>query len=83
MKDMAKMSDVQSQIRATVANALASALICGIDECEENDRPLTQLQKIDLAKYSIMNYDQAQEGINNLVFADVDAIRLRIEGGDS
>lgn len=58
---MVKLDEAQATVKATVATALAKALICGINECEENDHPLSELQMIDMAKYSIMNYDQAIE----------------------
>lgn len=57
--NLIRLDGAQSEIRATVANALAKALICGIDECDQNNRPLSQLQQIDLAKFSIMSYDEA------------------------
>lgn len=49
----------KSVIRATVSLALGEALITGIDECASCDRPLTQLQRINLATMSIMAYDKA------------------------
>jgi hypothetical protein len=68
-----KLSSVESTIRAAVSSALAKALICGINECAENKRELSELQMIDLAKYAIMNYDQAHEANANLsLFAELE-----------
>ena len=58
--------DAQSQLRATVSRALGRALVLGIDECEQEGHPLTQVQQISLATMAIMCYDQALEGIENL-----------------
>jgi len=63
-----KVSNVQSTIRATVSRALAEALICGIDECDEEKCELTQVQKINLATMSIMSYDKAIEACELIAF---------------
>lgn len=57
-----------SILRATASQALAEALICGIDECLQEKMPLTQLQQIHLAKMAIMSYDKILEGCVNLQF---------------
>ena len=55
------VEDAQSAVRATVSRALAEALVLGIDEAAQNERPLTQLQQIDVATMAIMSYDKAIE----------------------
>ena len=57
------MDEAQSAIRATVANALAEALVLGIDECEQRGYKLTQKQEIALAVMAVMSYDNAIEAV--------------------
>jgi hypothetical protein len=42
------LEDATGDLRATLANALASALVCGFDEAEQRGRPLTQVQREDV-----------------------------------
>lgn len=76
LAEMVKISEAESAIKTAVSSALAKALICGINECKDNRRELSELQMIDLAKYSIMNYDLAIEAIEGL------GLFARLEGGD-
>lgn len=62
----------KSQIRATVARALATALVTGIDQAAEELRPLSQVQQIDMATMAVMAYQHALEAAESLDFeADV------------
>lgn len=54
-----RVTSAQSTLRTAVARALATALVTGIDNCAEEDRPLTQLQEIDLATMHVMAYQEA------------------------
>ena len=58
----------KSTVRVAVSKALASALIGGFDEAAEEGRPLTQLQRIDVATMHIMAYSEAIEACNLLEF---------------
>lgn len=49
----------KSHLRATLARALAEALVCGIDNAAAEGRPLTQLQQIDVATMAVMAYHEA------------------------
>jgi hypothetical protein len=70
-----KLDSARSSVRVAVSRALAEALILGIDECNENDRPLSQLQQIDLATMSIMCYDNATKICETMdVFEILDSI---------
>lgn len=60
------LDSAKSEMRATVAIALSTSLITGIDECKETGHPLTQLQQIELAKMAVMSYDAAIAGCANL-----------------
>lgn len=61
------IEDAQSTIRATVANALAEALILGIDEVAQRGEPaLTQRQQVALAAMTVMSYDNALEAVEDL-----------------
>jgi hypothetical protein len=51
-----RVDSAQSEFRAAISTALAEALICGINECNEENMPLSELQQINLAKMSIMTY---------------------------
>ena len=71
--EVVKVDSAQSTIRAVVSTALAKALICGINECHEAKHDLTELQMIDLAKHSIMNYDEAIDACVSLsLFAELE-----------
>lgn len=61
-----KLESAQSEIRATVSRALATALIDGIDECKEEGRPLTAMQQIHLATMVVMSYEIAVDAVANL-----------------
>jgi hypothetical protein len=50
------LEDAKSDVRATLANALASALVCGFDEAEQRGRPLTQLQREDVLSMAFGAY---------------------------
>jgi hypothetical protein len=52
--------------RAAGSEALAIAIVTGIDECAEINRPLDQLQRIELVKMGIMAYETVLEGCANL-----------------
>jgi hypothetical protein len=60
------VSEAQSEIRASVSTALATALITGVDEIRENGGNLTQVDIIHLAKMHIMAYDLAIAACNNI-----------------
>jgi len=60
--DKIRVSAAKSQLKVSVSKALASALITGIDNCEQEGHPLNQVQQIYLATMSIMTYSEAIEG---------------------
>jgi hypothetical protein len=74
-----KADSAKSQIRASISRALATALVNGIGNCSEENRPLSELQMIDLATMVIMAYDQAIQGCENI---DLDE-RLRTQRDES
>lgn len=59
MKKKVSLASSQSQMRVAVSEALAVALITGIDECTEEHCELTQVQRIHMAKMHIMSYQSA------------------------
>ena len=56
---MVSVDSVKSTARATISRALAAALITGFEEAAEEGRPLSDLQKMDMATLSIMEYHDA------------------------
>jgi len=63
-----KLDSAQSAVRATVARALAEALILGIDNAEVEGHSLTQLQQVDLATMHVMAYVNALDTCATLQF---------------
>lgn len=61
-----KIESAESALRVAVANGLAEGLILGIDNCEQEGRPLSQLQQVYLARMVIMAYDNAIEACDTL-----------------
>lgn len=59
MAKLVSLTSAQSAVRASVARALAEALICGFDNAAEEGHTLNQLQSIDIATMHIMAYDNA------------------------
>lgn len=53
-------------VRAIASKALAEALVTGIDQCEEEARPLDQLQRIHLATMSIMSYKTIIDALDDI-----------------
>lgn len=61
------LEDAQSTLRAVMARGVATAVIGGIDQCAEIDRPLNQLQQIELVTMACMAYhDAVDEGMRSL-----------------
>jgi hypothetical protein len=72
----------QSNLRVTVARALAAALITGIDNAASEGRPLTQVQQIDVATMHLMAYAAGvEEGERTLeVEADLSRVSQALHG---
>jgi len=68
-------TSAQSTVRTVTARALAKALICGINLAEAEDRPLTEVQCIDLTVMHIMAYDDAIEACHGI---DLEATLLEV-----
>ena len=64
--EIVRAETAKSEIRATVSLALATALVTGFDEASEDGHPLTEVQKISVAKMSVMAYSHALEGCENI-----------------
>jgi hypothetical protein len=76
--DLVKISDAQGTLRVTAAECLAKAFIIGVECCEEEGHPLTQLQQISMLRNVIMNYDEALIGVGLMVVRlDPQSIRAR------
>jgi hypothetical protein len=62
------LDSAQSAVRVAVANALAQALVLGIEQCDEEGATLSQRQQVELAAMAIMSYDTAIETCAGLDF---------------
>lgn len=60
------MDEIKSTLRAAGSEALAKAVVLGIDECAQIGKPLSQVQQIGLVRMAIMSYDSILEASNNL-----------------
>lgn len=58
------VESMQSMVRAIGSKALAEALVTGIDQCEQEGRPLSQLQQVNLATMTIMAYGDLLDDMN-------------------
>lgn len=71
------------EVRAVASQALAEALILGIDECQEANYPLNQAQKVQLAKMSIMSYDNILEAIASPDIHDLLRLQHSVSGTEA
>lgn len=53
------LSDAQSTLRATLARGVAAAVVGGIDEANEEGRPLSQVQQMSMVRMACMAYRDA------------------------
>lgn len=58
---MASTDALVAQASVMAAHAMARAVVVAVDESQSNDRPLTQLQIIDLVASALVCFDGFQE----------------------
>lgn len=58
---MAASDALVAQASVMAAHAMARAVVVAVDESQSNDRPLTQLQQIDLFASALVCFDGFQE----------------------
>lgn len=54
-----RVEGAKSSLRATLSRAIASAVVGGFDQAEQEDRPLTLLQRMDMVTMACMAYHDA------------------------
>lgn len=71
-----------SAFRAVVSRALAAAVVTGIDNAASEERPLSQLQQIDIVTMAVMEYADALRDFESAVSfeASIEEIRARRSG---
>lgn len=77
-----KKESAQSTVRAVGSRALAVALITGFGQCEEENVPLSETQKVHVATMAIMAYDEILQGAE-LLAVDAELARILIRTAEN
>jgi hypothetical protein len=58
-KARVRLDGAKATFRATMSRALAAGVVTGIDQADQEGRPLSQVQQIDLVTMACMAYHDA------------------------